>query len=224
MLKNLIKTAFRHIIKHSGYSILNVLGLSIGIASALFLIIYVSDEVSYDRYHENADRIYRVSSKITEPDDQFTWNIAQIPFGPQVVQDYPEVESFVRFINMPRALYKYEDKEFNEENFFFADSTLFDIFTYKVLKGDVKSALIEPGKIILTEKIASRYFGDSDPIGKTLTTGNTTYEVTGVIKDLPANSHFRFEAVAARNNLPKQFGTGVISGCSLTSCSRKILM
>ena len=100
MLKNLLKTAVRHIVKHFGYSILNILGLTLGISSALFLIIYVADEVSYDRYHEKADRIYRVSSKITEPDDQFTWNVAQIPFGPQVVQDYPEVQSFVRFINM----------------------------------------------------------------------------------------------------------------------------
>ncbi len=207
MLKNLIKTAIRHIYKHLGYSILNILGLTLGIASALFLIIYVSDEVSYDRYHEKADRIYRVSSKITEPDDQFTWTVAQIPFGPQVVKDYPEVQSFVRFINMPRALYKYEDKEFNEEGFFYADSTIFDIFTYKVLKGEVKSALTEPNKIILTEKIANKYFGDSDPIGKTLISGTNTYEVTGVIQDVPTNSHFRFDALASRNNLPKQLGS-----------------
>jgi putative ABC transport system permease protein len=207
MLKNLIKTAIRHILKHFGYSILNILGLTLGITSALFLIIYVSDEVSYDRYHEKADRIYRVSSKITEPDDQFTWNVAQIPFGPQVVKDYPEVQSFVRFINMPRSLYKFEDKEFNEENFYYVDSTLFDIFTYEVVKGDVKSALLEPNKIILTEKIAAKYFGNTDPIGKTLTAGTSTYEVTGVIKDVPFNSHFRFEAMASRNNLPKQLGT-----------------
>ncbi|TFH48043.1 MAG: ABC transporter permease, partial [Bacteroidia bacterium] len=207
MLKNLLKTAFRHILKHPGYSFLNIMGLSLGIASALFLIIYVSDEVSYDRYHDNADRIYRVSSRITEPDDQFTWNVAQLPFGPQVVQDYPEVESFVRFINMPRSLYKYEDKEFNEENFFFVDSTLFEIFTYKVIKGEVKSALLEPKKIILTEKVATKYFGSSDPIGKTLTSGNDAYEVTGVIEDVPFNSHFRFDALASRNNLPKQIGS-----------------
>jgi putative ABC transport system permease protein len=207
MLKNLIKTAFRHILKHFGYSILNILGLTLGISSALFLIIYVSDEVSYDRYHEKADRIYRVSSKITEPDDQFTWIFAQIPFGPQVVHDYPEVQSFVRFIPMGRSLYKYEDKEFNEENFFYVDSTLFDIFTYRVIKGEVKTALRDPKKIILTEKIAVNYFGKSDPIGKTLTSGNNTYEVTGVIEDVPFNSHFRFDAVAARNNLPKQLGT-----------------
>ncbi|HUX97833.1 MAG TPA: ABC transporter permease [Bacteroidales bacterium] len=207
MLKNLIKTAFRHILKHFGYSFLNIIGLTIGITSALFLIIYVSDEVSYDRYNEKADRIYRVSSKITEPDDQFTWIVAQIPFGPQVVKDYPEVQSFVRFIPINRSLFKYEDKEFNEENFFYADSTLFDIFTYKVLKGEVKTALVDPNKIILTEKIAARYFGDLDPIGKTLTTGTNTFEVTGIIEDVPENSHFSFDAVASRNNLPKQLGS-----------------
>ncbi len=207
MLKNLLKTAFRHILKHYGYSILNILGLTIGITSALFLIIYVSDEVSYDRYNKNADRIYRVSSKITEPDDQFTWIVAQIPFGPQVAKDYPEVQSFVRFIPMNRTLVKYEDKEFNEEEFFYVDSTLFDIFTYKVKKGEVKTALVDPKKIIITEKIAARYFGNADPIGKTLIAGTNTFEVTGVIEDVPENSHFSFDAVAARNNLPKQLGS-----------------
>ena len=207
MIKNLIKTALRHIRKHPGYSLLNVLGLTIGISSALFLIIYVTDELSYDRYHDNADRIYRVSSKITETDDQFTWNVAQIPMGPQVVQDYPEVESFVRFINMPRALYKFEDKEYIEEDFYYADSTLFDVFTYKVIRGEVKSATRDPKKIVLTETVAGRYFGSSDPIGKTLTAGENTFEVTGVIEDVPTNSHFRFDAIAARNNLPKQLGT-----------------
>jgi len=207
MLKNLFKTAVRHMLKHFGYSLLNILGLTLGISSALFLIIYVADEVSYDRYHENADRIYRVSTNIKEPDDKFTWIMAQIPFGPQVTKDYPEVQSFVRFIPMPRALFKYEDKEFNEEKFYYADSTLFDIFTYKVLKGEVKSALLNPKKIILTEKIANQYFGKNDPIGKTLTTGTDAYEITGVIENCPTNSHFRFDAIASRNNLPKQLGS-----------------
>jgi putative ABC transport system permease protein len=207
MFKNLVKTAVRHIIKHPGYSFLNVLGLTLGVTSALFLLIYVYDEVSYDRYHEKADRIYRVSSKITEPDDQFTWVVAQIPFGPKVMEDYPEVEAYVRFINMPRALYKYEDKEFIEENFFYADSALFDIFTYKVLRGDARSALLAPNKIVLTETAAARYFGEDDPVGKTLTAGDATYEVTGVIEDVPSNSHFRFEALASRSNLPEQIGS-----------------
>ena len=206
MIKNLLKTALRHIRKHFGYSLLNIIGLTLGITSAMFLIIYVSDEISYDRYHEKADRIYRVSSKITETDDQFTWIVAQIPMGPQVVQDYPEVESFVRFINMPGELYKYEDKEYIENNFYYADSTLFDIFTYRVLEGEVQSAVRDPGKIVLTRTAAARYFGDTDPIGKIIKSGDDSYEVTGIIEDVPSNSHFRFDAVAARNNLPKQLG------------------
>ncbi len=207
MIRNLIRTAVRHILKHPGYSFLNVLGLTLGITSALFLLVYVTDEVSYDRYHEKADRIYRVSSKITETDDQFTWIVAQIPFGPQVAQDYPEVEAYVRFINMPRALYKYEDKEYVEEDFFYADSALFDIFTYKVIRGDARRALLEPNRIVLTETVAARYFGDGDPVGRTLTAGNSTYEVTGVIEDVPSNSHFRFGALASRTNLPEQIGS-----------------
>jgi len=107
---------------------------------------------------------------------------------------------------MPRALYRYEDKEYNEENFYYADSTVFDIFSFKVLKGDVKSAVKDPKKIVLTKTAASRYFGKSDPIGKTLTEGTNTFEVTGVIEDVPFNSHFRFDALTARNNLPKQIG------------------
>lgn len=207
MIRNLIKTAVRHILKHPGYSFLNVLGLTLSITSALFLLIYVSDEVSYDRYHEKADRIYRVSSRITETDDQFTWIVAQIPFGPQVAQDYPEVEAYVRFFNMPRALYEYEDKEFVEEDFFYADSALFDIFTYRVIRGDARRALLEPNKIVLTETVAARYFGDGDPVGRTLTSGNSAYEVTGVIEDVPSNSHFRFGALASRTNLPEQIGS-----------------
>ncbi len=207
MLQNLIKTAFRYIFKHFSYSLLNILGLTLGITSALFLIIYSANEISYDRYHEKADRIYRVSSKITEPDDQFTWIVAQIPFGPQVAQDYPEVEAYVRFIDMGRTLFRYEDKEFNEEKFYYVDSTLFDIFTYKVLKGEVKTALQEPNKIILTEKTAAKYFGDADPIGKTLITATRSYEVTGVIENVPFNSHFRFDGLASRSNLPKKIGS-----------------
>jgi len=192
---------------HFGYSLMNILGLTLGITSAFFLIIYSANEISYDRYHEKADRIYRVSSKITEPDDEFTWIVAQIPFGPQVVQDYPDVQAYVRFIGMGRTLVRYEDKEFNEEDFYYADSSLFDIFSYRVVNGEVKTALKNPNKIILTEKTAAKYFGDTDPIGKTLITGERTFEVTGVIKDVPFNSHFRFDAVASRNNLPKDLGS-----------------
>jgi len=203
MIKNLLKTAYRNLIKSLGYSFLNILGLTLGITSALFLLIYITDEVSYDRYNEKVDRIYRVSTHVKSPDDEFRWNITQVPFGPQVVQDYPEVQSYVRFFNLSKSVFKYEDKEFFEDKFFCTDTTVFDIFTYQFVKGNPKAALQEPNKILLTESTASKYFGDVDPIGKSISTGNQSFEVTGVIKDVPKNSHFRFNALASMKNLPK---------------------
>ncbi len=206
MLKNLFKTAIRNIFKDFGYSSLNILGLTLGIASALFLIIYIADEISYDKYHENAERIYRVTSHITETDDEFTWIVAQVPFAPQVVQDYPEVEHSVRFIDNGRELFKYEDKEFYEESFFYTDSNTFDVFTYEFIKGNPVDVLTEPNTIVLTETVAAKYFGKEDPIGKSLVNRDDTYKVTGVIKDVPNNSHFRFEGLMSRSSLPPDFG------------------
>ncbi len=207
MLNNLIKTAIRNIFKDFGYSSLNILGLTLGIASALFLIIYIADEVSYDRYNENADRIFRVSSHISETDDEFTWIVAQIPFGPQVVEDYPEIEASVRFIPFGRELFKYEDKEFFEEDFIYADTTVFDVFTYEFIKGNPKNALVEPNTIVLTENVAAKYFGKEDPMGKSLVNGDDVYKVTGVIKNIPFNSHYRYDAIASRKSLPEEMGS-----------------
>lgn len=207
MLKNLFKTAIRNIFKDLGYSGLNILGLTIGIASALFLVIYIADEVSYDRYHEKADRIYRVSSHISESDDEFTWIVAQIPFAPQLVQDYPEVEQSVRFIDVGRELFKFEDKEFFEEDFYFADSNIFEVFTYEFIYGNPENALIEPNTIVLTKTVAAKYFGKVNPLNKTLVNGDDTYKVTGVIEDVPFNSHFRFDGLLSRSSLPKEMGS-----------------
>ncbi|MCK5029360.1 MAG: ABC transporter permease, partial [Bacteroidales bacterium] len=132
--------------------------------------------------------------------------VAQIPFGPQVVADYPEVEHAVRFIGGGRELFKYEDKEFYEESFFFADSNVFDVFTYDFIKGSPKDALLEPNTIVLSETVAAKYFGKDDPINKTLVNGADTYKVTGVIKDVPYNSHFRFDGLLSRNSLPAEMG------------------
>lgn len=207
MFKNLLKTAIRNILKDFGYSSLNILGLTIGIASALFLIIYISDELSYDRYHEKADRIYRVISHIKETDDEFTWIIAQTPFAEQVSADYPEIEAAVRFIPYPRSLFKYEDKEFYEEDFAYTDTSVFEVFTYQFIKGNPKDALLEPNTIVLTETIATKYFGTTDPIGRSLVSGDRAFKVTGVIKDVPHNSHYRFDALASRKTLPAQLGS-----------------
>ncbi|MBT3243153.1 MAG: FtsX-like permease family protein [Bacteroidetes bacterium] len=207
MFKNLLKTALRNISKSIGYSVLNVLGLTLGLTSALFLILYIADELSYDRYHEKSDRIYRVQSHITETDDEFTWIVAQSPFADQVKLDYPEVENVTRFIDFGRALFSVDDIENFEENFFFADTTVFDIFSYNFIHGSAEQSLSRPNDIVLTQTIALKYFGKSNPIGQSMKSGDTFYEVTGVIEDVPRHSHFRFDALVSRLSLPQEFGT-----------------
>ncbi|MCP4314073.1 MAG: FtsX-like permease family protein [Bacteroidetes bacterium] len=207
MFKNLIKTAFRNISHKFGYSFLNILGMTLGITSALFLILYVSDELSFDRYHEHGDRIVRVQSHITETDDEFTWIVAQIPFAPQVMEDYAEVESYTRLFNFQRALFMNGDVEFTEEDVMYADSTFFDIFTYKAMEGSTSEALDLPNSIVLTETMAGRYFGGENALGETLKVGEEVYTVTAVIEDVPRNSHVLFDGLVSRNSLPQQMGS-----------------
>ena len=208
MLKNLIKIAFRNILKDIGYSSLNILGLTLGIASAIFLIIYISDEVSYDRYHENSDRIYRITSHFTETDDDFSWPVTQVPFARQVIADYPEVESATQFYALDRQLFKYEDKKFFEKRFFMADSNAFEIFDYKFIYGSAENALKEPNTIILTRDAAKRYFGNEDPVGKSLERvgRSSVFKVTGVIENIPQNSHFRYDGMISRSTYSSDFG------------------
>lgn len=207
MLKNLIKIAVRNILKEKGYSVINLLGLSIGITCSLFILLYVLDELSYDKYHENADDIYRVVSNIQEPDNAFTWAVAQIPLRDELIEHHSEVKNAVRFFGMGRTLYTYEDKSFNEENFYLADSTAFEMFTYEFITGDQQTALDKPNSIVLTESIAKKYFGSTDCIGKSLTDpDNDQLQVTGVIKDVPDNSHFTFDALISRNSAPNWQG------------------
>lgn len=207
MLRNLLKTAFRNITNKFGYSFLNILGMTLGITSALFLILYVSDELSYDRYHKHAGRIYRVQSHITETDDEFTWIVAQIPFAPQVKEDYPEVEQFTRLFNFQRSLFKNGDISFTESDVMYADSTFFEVFSYESIEGSALDALDEPHSIVLTQTMAGRYFGDEPALGKSLTVGEEIYTVTAVIEDVPDNSHVVFDGLVSRNTLPAQMGS-----------------
>lgn len=207
MFKSLLKNAIRNITHKFAYSFLNVLGMTLGITSALFLILYVSDELSFDRYHENADHIYRVQSHINEPDDEFTWIATQFPFIPQVVEDYPEIESGTRIFNFQRALFRYQDQEHTEEDVYYADSTFFEIFTHKVLEGNTEGALDKPHSIVLTETMASRYFNPGKAVGMDLEVGDELYTVTAVIEDVPANSHILFDGMVSRNSLPPEIGS-----------------
>lgn len=211
MLKNLLKIALRNILKDKTYSAINILGLTIGITCSLFLFLYILHELSYDRYHKNADNIYRVISNVKEPDDAFTWSFVQAPLGEELRDNYPEVKNAVRFFGTPRTEYKNGDKKFFEEEFFRTDSTVFDMFTYEFIEGDPSTALDAPSTVVLTESIAIKYFGSAkEAMGEALQNQqDQQIKVTGVIKDVPRNSHFRFDALLSRPNTPlNQFSWG----------------
>lgn len=209
MLKNLFKIAIRNIIKEKTYSAINILGLTIGITCSLFLLMYILDELSYDRYHKNADTIYRIVSNIKEPDNAFTWAVAQIPLADELRDNYPEVKNVVRFFGMGRNLYRNGDKQFYEEEFYLADSTVFDMFSYEFITGDIATALDNPFSLVLTEKIAKKYFGNAQSaLGQSLQNPQgEEFKITAVLKDVPLNSHFRFDALISRRTQPGYQGS-----------------
>ena len=196
MLKNLLKISIRNILKEKTYSLVNILGLTIGITCSIFILLYVGDEISYDKFHVNGDNTYRIVSNIKEPDNAFTWAVAQIPVAPELKNNYPEVENFARVSGTGRFKMKYEEKEFYEEDIYMADSTFFDVFTYEFVEGDPETALDGPFKIVMSQSMAKKYFGNESAIGKSLIDDeDDTYLVTGVIKDPPRNSHLVFDAI-----------------------------
>lgn len=208
MLRSLILIALRNIRRDITYSLINIIGLTIGITGSLILILYVFDDLSYDRYHEKSDRIYRISSRITEPDDAFNWAVTQVPLAPQLMRDYPEVEEAARFIQSGRHLYHFEDREFFEEEVSYADSNIFKILDYKWIEGNPETALKEPNSVVLTRSFAARYFGDAGPMGQELTREDgLTLNVTGLIEDLPHNTNYTFSALISRNSLPEDYGS-----------------
>jgi putative ABC transport system permease protein len=204
MFKNLLKISFRTILKDKTYSLINITGLTIGITCSLFLLMYILHEVSYDRYHVNARNIYRVVSDIKETDNAFVWAVAQIPLAEELRDNYPEVKNAVRFFGTGRTLYKNGDKQFYEEEFFLADSTTFDMFTYRFLHGDQGTALDNPFSIVLTEKTAQKYFSDvSSAVGQSIQNQQgEEFKVTGVMENVPLNSHFIFDGLISRNTRP----------------------
>ena len=209
MLKNLLKVAIRNITKEKTYSVINILGLTIGITCSLFLLMYILDELSFDRYHKNADKIYRVVSDIKETDNAFTWAVAQIPLAQELRDNYPEVENAVRFFGTGRTLYKNGEKQFYEEDFYLADSTVFKMFSYNFIAGDPATALDNPFSMVLTEKTATRYFPNARAaLGQSIQNQQgEEFKITGVMEDVPLNSHFRFDGLISRNTRPGNQGS-----------------
>jgi putative ABC transport system permease protein len=194
MLKNYFKTALRNLWKNKGFSAINIVGLAIGLATCLLILIFVMDELSYDRFNKNADRIFRLDGEIKFGGNHFILAVAPAPAGPTVLREYPEVLKEVRFRNNGGRLVKKGNQNIKEESVIMVDSTLFDVFSLPLLAGDPHTALKESRSVVLTEKMAKKYFDGTNIVGRTLMINDSVpYKVTGVIKDLPAQSHFHFD-------------------------------
>lgn len=195
-------------------------GLAIGLASFVLIFLYVSDEVSYDRYHAKADRIYRVVSLVEGAENSSSMSF---PVGPTLKADYPNfVEEVTRFFNFQApsisVVYASESGDiirFTESRFFFADSTTFNVFDFELVMGDPATALARPNTILITESTARKYFKEDNPIGKSLRVernGNIDFEVVGILADTPRNSHFEFDFLASMVTLDAFGGGGPFLG------------
>ena len=201
MLKNYLKVAFRSLIKQRIYSIINIFGLSIGIASALLITLYVQYEFSYDKYLTNTDTIYKLALERKYPNHSTYYAIVPHSYSEVIASDIPEIKQVTRLTppnNNVLVTYKNsrDEKKSFEENFVAAaDSNFFKVFQIPFAKGNAEGALTKPNDLVITATTAKRYFGDEDPIGKTLDIDGGNFTVTGVIQDLPENSHFRFDFI-----------------------------
>lgn len=203
MLANYFKIAVRNILKYKFFSAINIFGMMIGIAACLLIVLYVADEISYDRFHHKSERIFQVGlhGKIGGQDIR-TSNTCP-PLSAALVEEVPGVESSTRlakYYGLP--VVKYNDKSFTEERVFHADSNFFSFFTFKMLEGDPVTALQEPNSVVLTQSMVKKYFGQETPIGKLLTIGNDnkSFKVTGITADCPANSHFRYDILLSSSS------------------------
>jgi putative ABC transport system permease protein len=194
MIRSYLKIAFRNLIRHKGFSFLNISGLAIGMVCTLLILFWVQHELSYDRYNENGRNIYRILQHI-QYSEIVTWAINQGPLGPALKQEIPEVEEQARFC-FARWRIKYKDQVFVDTGGY-TDPSLFKMFTLPFVKGDPDTALADPRSVVLTEELAQKIFNDEDPLGKTIQVADEyDFKVSGVLKNLPDNSHFRFEFLA----------------------------
>lgn len=202
MLKNYLKIAFRILKKYKGYSFINITGFAIGMACCFLILLWVRDELSYDMFHDKARQIYRIGVQFGKTEkDRGAYTPPAL--AEALVLEFPEIQNIVRLNTWPRnLLVRYEDKNFLETKIIKADSSIFDVFTIPFLRGNKKTALTKPNKIVITENIAAKYFGETDPLGKLLTIGSNQelYEISGVVENCPNNSHFLYDFIISDNS------------------------
>ncbi|MBG6131487.1 putative ABC transport system permease protein [Aquimarina sp. EL_43] len=205
MLKNYLKIAWRNLLKNKGYSAINIGGLAIGMTCFLLITLFIRNELSYDSYHENADNIYRVVHHSSKDNIEDRWIWGNAPVGPALKNDFSEVVEKVQFSGRSDVLLNYNERSFQEANCFYVDPTVFDVFSWPLVSGNPETALKAPHSIVLTESIAKKYFGNEDPMGKSINgfggrASDGIYTVTGIMKDVPSNSHFSFDILMSMSS------------------------
>jgi len=197
MFRNYLKVALRNLWKSKGYAAINIIGLAAGLGVCLLIVLYVTDEFSYDRYNANADRIYRIDADINFNNTQIDAVATPQLMGPTLARTYPQIQQMVRFRSPGDILIKKGNDRINDHHAIFADSTLFQVFTIPLIQGDPNTALNTSHSIVIDESAALRYFKSTDVVGKTLEIGsdNTLVKITGVFRDMPENAHFHFSFI-----------------------------
>jgi putative ABC transport system permease protein len=212
MLKNYLKIALRNLLRQKSYSAINIAGLAIGISCFILILLFIFDEMSYDKFHSKANRIYRLIEKIDNEGQGEESSSCPLPVMQAVLTEYPiYVEEAVRVFNFQQPTFslQIDDRKFNERKIFFVDSTFFKIFDYKFVEGDKEQALNGPNSIILTKQMADKYFGKGNALGKTLIwEGNFNLQVTGIIEEVPAQSHLHFDALISFSTIRVFTGPG----------------
>ena len=204
MLKNYLKIALRNIKRHKGYSAINIFGLAIGITCCLYIYLYVRQELSYDRYHNDADRVYRIACTWKGAAIEESIPLISYPVADVIEERFSEVESIGRLGRKHRVLVRFGDKAFYENGFIAAEPEIFDIFHIPLLQGGPVLELARPNTIILTEKMAEKYIGSDELIGKSILIDNTDFEIVGIVQNAPVNTHLRYDFIASM----KKFYTG----------------
>jgi len=216
MIRNYIKTAFRGLLKNKGFTFINVFGLALGLATCMLIVFYVFDELSYDRYNTKADRIYRVNEDIKFGGSSNSYAISPAPMAAALKNSFPEIEQTVRFWNKGGNTVKKGAQNINEL-MVYADPSIFSVFTLPMINGNPSSALTEPHSVVITERIAKKYFhnasgGYQEVVGKVLIVNDTVpYKITGVIKDIPQQSHFNFDFFLSMRSLPQSRDNNMLS-------------
>jgi len=208
MIHNYLKIALRNIKRHKTFSFINITGLVVGMTCSILIMLFIQYEISHDRYHENADKIYRVL--IRQPNDIYQgidmYSISPPPLKAALMNAFPEIQNAARILRT-EGLINYKNNRYLESRFFTVDPEFLKIFTFPLTAGDRETALNEPFSILLTEEMAEKYFGDEDPMGKTLNIDNTyDYQITGILRNIPGNSHFQFDFLGSFSSLYPIYG------------------